>query len=437
VNADTNADLEHVVIVGAGFAGLNCAKALGGAPLRVTLIDRNNYHLFVPLLYQVATAALSPADIAEPIRKVMSRYPNISVMMGELLAIDRDRRHIKLQDGSCILYDRLVLATGSKYNYFGHREWEAVAPGPRTIADARALRSRLLRAFEQAEHEKDPKRQQALMTILVVGGGPTGVEMAGAIAELSRFTLARNFRRIDPASARILLVEAGERILAGFPPQLSAYATARLARMGVEVLTSHRVDALSEGQATINGEQISVATIVWGAGIKASPVAAWLDVKGDRLGRVQVNPDLSVPGIEDVYIIGDSALCTDHTNGHPLPALAQVAQQQGYHLGRAIAGQSRTGAPLPDFQFRNRGNTAVIGRNAAVFDFGKRLMKGFPAWILWAIVHVYLLIGFDKRVKVSLQWLWRYFTYQRGARIISDTAPPASRPIAAVDRPSD
>jgi NADH dehydrogenase len=408
----------RIVIVGAGFGGLACAKALGRARARVTVIDRNNYHLFVPLLYQVATAALSPADIAEPIRKILRRHANIEVILGEVSGIDTGGKSVMLAGGKTIAYDRLILAAGSSYNYFGHPEWEAAAPGPRTIANARDLRSRLLHAFERAEHEDDPERRRALMTTVIVGGGPTGVEMAGAIAELARFTLVRDFRHIDPAAARILLVEAGPRLLGSFPQELADYAGERLKRLGVEVLTGRSVEAIGDGTVTISGETLPVGTVIWGAGIKASPAGGWLGVECDRLGRVPVNPDLSVGGIEGVYVIGDSALLDDPATGQPLPALAQVAQQQGRHLGAAIARQLADGTPLPPFRFKDRGNTAIIGRNAAIFDFGKYRLKGTVAWLLWAIVHVYLLVGFDKRVLVSIQWLWRYFTYQRGARLI-------------------
>ncbi len=418
----------RIVIVGAGFAGLACAKALGKARARVTVIDRNNYHLFIPLLYQVATAALSPADIAEPIRKILRRHANVEVVLGEVSGIDTGARTVMLADGKSIPYDRLILATGSSYNYFGHPEWEAVAPGLKTIANARELRSRLLHAFERAEYESDPERRRALMTTVIVGGGPTGVEMAGAIAELARFTLVRDFRHIDPAAASILLVEAGPRLLGSFPQELAEYAGERLQRLGVEVLTGRSVEAMDEGTVTISGEKLAAGTVIWGAGIKASPAGQWLGAECDGVGRVPVMPDLSVPGFEGVYMIGDSALLDDPQTGHPLPALAQVAQQQGRHLGTAIARRLADGTSLPPFRFKDRGNTAIIGRNAAIFDFGKHHLKGTPAWLLWALVHVYLLVGFDKRLLVSIQWLWRYFTYQRGARLITGAEPASAAP---------
>lgn len=410
----------HIVIVGAGFAGLACAQRLGSARARITIVDRHNYHLFVPLLYQVATAALSPADIAEPVRKILRRHKNIDVVLGDVVQVDTASRLVRLADDAALPYDILVLAPGSRYNYFKHPEWEAHAPGLKTIADARLLRSRLLRAFELAEHEPDAAKQRALMTTVVVGGGPTGVEMAGSIAELARFTLVRDFRHVDPASARIMLVEAGPRILAAFPETLGRYAHRRLEVLGVEVLCKQAVEDIGPAGVRIGGEDVPAGTVIWGAGIKAAGAGEWLGAAVDRIGRVAVGADLSVPGLPGVYVLGDSALLADPATGQPLPALAQVAQQQGRHLGRALRRQVADGTPIPPFQFSDRGNTAIVGRNAAIFDFGKWRLTGGPAWILWAIVHIYLLVGFEKRLLVSLQWLWRYLTFQRGARLITD-----------------
>ena len=408
----------HVVIVGAGFGGLACAQALGGHPVHVTIVDRHNYHLFVPLLYQVSTAALSPADIAEPVRKVLRRHGNVDVVLGEVTGIDVHSRRVLVEGGGYLPYDRLVLATGSKYDYFGHDDWAAHAPGLKTVADARQIRARLLLGFERAEVSKDPEEQQALMTSIVIGGGPTGVEMAGAIAELARWSLRRDFRNIDPTGATVLLVEAGPRILAAFPEPLAEYASERLERLGVTVRTGAAVEQVSDQGATIGGTLIRANTIVWAAGISASPAASWLGVEADRLGRVPVQPDLSVGGLEGVYAIGDTSLHADG-KGQPLPALAQVAKQQGTHLGKALAASLERGAPMPPFRFRNRGNTAVIGRSVAIFDFGRRQMKGRLAWVLWGIIHVYLLVAFEKRLLVSFQWFWRWLTYQSGARLIS------------------
>jgi NADH:quinone reductase (non-electrogenic) len=423
-------DYPHVVIVGAGFGGLACAAKLGGTNIRVTMIDRNNYHLFVPLLYQVATAALSPADIAEPVRKILSRYWNIDVMLGEVTGVDRARRLVLMEEGRVVPYDRLVIATGSLYSYFGHDEWAQFAPGLKCIEDARNIRARLLFSFEQAEMSADIEQQQALMTTVIVGGGPTGVEMAGAIAELVRYALARDFRRIDPRSAKIFLVEAMPRLLGGFPEPLSDYARAVLERHGVTVLTQHTVERVDAGGVTVNGRYIPAGTIIWGAGIRASSAGQWLGAETDRAGRIRVRPDLSAPSIDGVYALGDTALALDE-HGSPLPGLAQVAKQQGSYLGYWLAANILRGEPMPPFRFKNRGNTAVIGRSAAVFDFGKRRIKGWFAWVLWAIVHVYLLIGFENRLLVSIQWVWRYLTYERGARLITSGVPVSSPKIGS------
>ncbi|WP_207485708.1 NAD(P)/FAD-dependent oxidoreductase [Arenibaculum pallidiluteum] len=424
-------DFPHVVVIGAGFAGLSLAQTLGGSGIRVTVIDRRNYHLFVPLLYQVATAALSPADIAEPIRHVLNRHRNVEVILGEVVGIDVERRMVRLAEGGFVPYDRLVIATGSTHSYFGRDEWARHAPGLKTIEDARTIRTRLLTAFERAEMCPDGERRGMLMTTVVVGGGPTGVEMAGSIAELARHTLARDFRRIDPRAAKVYLVEAGPRILPSFPEPLASYAHRALERKGVTVLTGRKVVDIGPEQVQVDTTLIPAGTIVWGAGVAASPAGRWLGVETDRAGRIRVAPDLSVPGLDGVYALGDTALAMGE-DGSPLPGLAQVAKQQGEHLGRALAASIRHGEPMPPFRFRNRGNTAIIGRNAAVFDFGRRQLRGFLAWVLWAIVHVYLLVGFEKRLLVSIQWLWRYATHQRGARLITDPAPgEASTPAVA------
>lgn len=421
------AGYDHVVIVGAGFGGLACAGQLGGTNIRVTVIDRNNYHLFVPLLYQVGTAALSPAEIAEPIRKILSRYPNIDVVMAEVIGVDQARRVVLLADGDFISYDRLVLATGSVYTYFGHDGWAQYAPGLKSIDDARAIRTRLLMSFELAETSPDPEQQKALMTTVIVGGGPTGVEIAGAIAELARFALARDFRRIDPRAAHILLVEAGPRLLAAFPEKLGQYAHRALERRGVTVLTGHAVEDIRPDGVVLNGRFVPASTLIWGAGVVASSVGHWLGVETDRGGHVCVAPDLSIPGRDGIYALGDTTVLLAE-DGKPLPALAQVAQQQGQHLGKALAANILRQEPMPPFRFKNRGNTAVIGRNAAVFDFGSWTLRGWPAWMLWAVVHVFLLVGFENRILVTMQWVWRYLTYQSGARLITMPAGKSMMP---------
>ncbi len=423
----------HVVVVGAGFGGLAVASELGGTNIRVTVIDRRNYHLFVPLLYQVATAALSPADIAEPIRRILSRHSNVDVVLGEVTGIDTGGRTVRLADGGVVGYDWLILATGSTFNYFGHDEWASLAPGLKTLEDARRIRTRLLSAFEKAEMSEDPEHRKALMTIAVIGGGPTGVEMAGSVAELARHTLARDFRRIDPRSARVVLVEAGPRVLGTFPEPLSDFALRALKRLGVEVLTDTPVRSVEPGGIAVEDRFIPAATVVWGAGVSASPAGTWLGAETDRAGRIRVNPDLSIPGLKDVFALGDTALVAGD-DGKPLPGLAQVAKQQGEYLGRALAARILRGETPGPFRFHNRGNTAIVGRNAAVFDFGRWQLKGWFAWVLWAIVHVYLLVGFEKRLRVSMQWLWRYLTYERGARLI--TGDVQDGPVTADDRAS-
>ncbi len=419
----------HVVIVGAGFGGLACARALGKSEIDVTVIDRRNHNLFQPLLYQVATAALSPADISEPIRRTLGRYPNIKVVMGEVTTVDQSRRTVGLKDGVSIPYDRLVLATGSDYNYFGHQDWQKHAPGLKSIHEARQIRHSLLLAFEKAERSEDEAEKRRLLTSVIIGGGPTGVEMAGAISELGRFMIARDFRSLRPDQLQVLLIEAGPRILASFPESLSQYAVDYLTRIGVDIRLNTPVEDVTPDGVTVGGALIPASCMVWGAGVKASPAAAWLGVPPGPGGRLQVASDLSVEGKSEIYALGDTALSTGE-DGKPLPALAQVAKQQGTFLGKALKVNLLQGEPVPTFRFHNRGDTAVIGRNAAVFDFGSWQLKGRLAWLLWAIVHVYLLVNFEKRLLVSIQWIWRYATRQRGARIIDENAVAVDRPAA-------
>ncbi|WP_454280928.1 NAD(P)/FAD-dependent oxidoreductase [Sphingomonas sp. Marseille-Q8236] len=413
----------HIVIVGAGFGGLAVAQQLANASVRVTVVDRNNYHLFVPLLYQVATAALSPADVAEPIRHVLGRYPNIRVVLGEVVQVDTDRHEVALATGETLTYDRLVVATGSTSSYFGHDEWRSVAPACKTIEEARVIRSRVLGAFEEAERDGVADRD-ALMTFVIVGGGPTGVELAGSVAELARHVLTSDFRRIRPETARIILVEGGKRILAAFPDELADYAERALSRLGVQVMTDCPVEAITAEGLTAGGQFIPARTVLWGAGVAPTGAAKLLGIAPGPGGRVAVGSDLKVVGIDDVYSLGDVAACPDE-QGKPLPGLAQVAQQQGQYLGKALRAELTKGQSARPFRFHNRGNAAIIGRHAAIFDFGRFRMKGYPAWMLWAIVHVVLLVSFAQRIRVSLQWLWRYLTYRRGARIITT---PLARP---------
>ncbi len=411
----------RAVIIGAGFAGLAAARELGNSEIDVTVIDRRNHNLFQPLLYQVATAALSPADISEPIRRTLARYGNIKVMLAEVTGIDPQAKLVKLDHGSSVPYDKLVIATGSEYNYFGHEEWRAWAPGLKTIHEARLIRQRLLLAFERAELSHDPEEKRALLTSVIVGGGPTGVEMAGAIAELGRFMITRDFRKLEPDHLRVILLEAGPRILAAFPENLTAYANRSLERMGVEVLTGIPVEAISKEEVVAGSMRIRTGCVIWGAGVKASPAGRWIGIEGESGGRIPVERDLSVTGFSDIFAIGDTALGLA-ADGKPLPALAQVAKQQGEYLGKALRLSLTEGKTAEPFRFRNRGNTAVVGCNSAIFDFGTWTLKGRLAWLLWAVVHVYLLVNFEKRLLVSIQWIWRYLTRQRGARLIDENA---------------
>jgi NADH dehydrogenase len=411
----------HVVIVGAGFGGLAAAQGLAGeSAVRVTLIDRRNHHVFQPLLYQVASAVLSPSEVAQPIRGILGRSRNIQVLLGEVQRVDTVAKRVHLTDCDALPYDTLVLATGATHSYFGRPEWERWAPGLKTLDDARRIRANLLLAFERAERTPASALRERLMTFVVIGGGPTGVEMAGAIAGLARQALAPDFRAIDPGEARILLIEAGPRILNGFPEELSSYAQRALEKPGVTVMIGQPVQDISAEGVTVSGRMIPTACVVWGAGLKASPVAEWLGIApSDRIGHVRVGADLSVKGADDVYAIGDVALAFAE-DGSALPGLAQVAHQQGRYLGRALRNRIVAGTTPPPFRFRSRGNLAVIGHNEAVVQWDGLKLKGFPAWLVWGLAHVYLLNGFQNRLIVTLRWLWAYVTFQRGARIIPE-----------------
>jgi NADH dehydrogenase len=409
----------RIVVIGGGFGGIEVAKALGKAGLPVTLVDRQNHHLFQPLLYQVATAALSAPDVAEPVRKILRRYESVQVLLGEVTGIDLQSRTITLEHGASQGFDILVLASGASHGYFGHDDWAPHAPGLKTLADARHIRAKSLLAFELAERETDPAEQQRLITMVVVGGGPTGVELAGSLAELSRYTLARDFRNIRPQNARIMLVEAGPRVLPAFSEAASRFARDRLERLGVEVLTDTAVEDIGDGRIRLGGREMPVGVVLWAAGVAASPLARMLGAETDRAGRVFVDDTLAVRGLANVFVLGDAAHLAGE-NGKPLPGLAQVAKQQGIHLGRSLARHLLKGEPLRPFRYRGRGNTAIIGRNAAVFEQGRFSLRGRLAWFAWALIHVYLLVGFEHRMLVSMQWLWRYLTYERGARLVTD-----------------
>jgi len=407
----------HIVIVGAGFGGLNAAVGLSGAAADVTVVDRRNYHLFQPLLYQVATAGLSPAQIASPIRAIVRDAANVRVLLGRVVAVDKERRVVTLEDRT-LAYDSLVLATGARHAYFGHDDWEEAAPGLKTIEDATAIRRRILVAFEKAEATQEHAVRRRLLTFVVIGGGPTGVEMAGAIAELARVALRRDFRNIDSREASIVLVEAGPRVLPAFPPKLSDAAHKSLDRLGVEVRLGNAVTECDEGGVTIGGDRLEAATIIWAAGVAASPAAKWLGADKDRAGRVVVGTDLTLPGHPEVFCIGDTAQVPG-ADGQPLPGLAQVAKQQGAYVARVLRARLAGKPPPGPFRYRNFGAMATIGRRAAVADFGWISITGTFAWLLWGAVHVTFLIGFRNRLVVILDWLCSYVTFQSGARLIT------------------
>jgi len=420
--------LHHVVIIGGGFGGLHAAKALRQVPVRVTLIDKRNFHLFQPLLYQVATGGLSPGDIAHPLRSVFARDRHVSVVMAEVSDINVTQRRVILRDGS-LAYDTLVIATGASHQYFGHEEWASHAPGLKTIEDALAIRRRIFLAFEAAERAADPIKRQALMTFVIVGGGPTGVELAGTLGELSHTTLKDHFRTIDPAQVTIVLLEGQPRVLAAFPDDLSAKAESALRRLGVTVRTGTVVTNIEHGTVTFHhGEatdSLQAQTILWTAGVKASGLGVILakhtGVEIDRVGRVTVEPDLTIAGHPEIFVIGDLATCKQQ-DGKPLPGLAAVAIQQGRYVGEAIRQRLQGNTPRP-FHYRNKGSLAIIGRNAGVADLGRLHLAGFPAWLLWLFVHILYLIGFDNKLLVLFQWAWNYVTRKRGAQLITGDDP--------------
>jgi NADH dehydrogenase len=411
----------HIVIVGAGFGGLAAAHGLAGADADVTVIDRRNYHLFQPLLYQVATAGLSPAQIASPIRSILRRASNVKVVLGKVTGIDSQRRSVLLEDRA-IAYDHLVLATGARHSYFGRDDWEGAAPGLKKIDDATGIRRRILTAFEQAEAATGVDERRRLLTFVVIGGGPTGVEMAGAIAELARVALRHDFRNIDPADARIVLVEAGPRLLAAFPAMLSHAAREALEGLGVEIRLGAAVSHCNAEGVTIGNQRVYAGTIVWGAGVVASAAAHWLGADKDRAGRVLVGGDLTVPGHPEISCIGDTASVND-ASGKSLPGLAPVAKQQGAYVARRLRAMLANRQPPGPFRYRSWGTMATIRRRAAVADLGWVKLDGTLAWLLWCAVHVSFLIGFRNRLVVMLDWLWSYVTFQSGARLITGSDP--------------
>lgn len=426
----------RVVIVGGGFGGLAAARALNGADCDVLLIDRRNHHLFQPLLYQVATAALSPSEIAWPIRQLLRRQKNARVVMATVVGVETAARAVRLEDGTQEPYDTLVLATGARHAYFGNDAWEQFAPGLKTLEDATAIRRKLLLALEAAEREPDPARRKSLLTFAIIGGGPTGVEMAGAIIELGRASIRDQFHTVRPDELRVVLIEGLDRVLSGFDPALSAYTLDALRRMGVEVELGQKVGNIDAKGVDYGQTRLETANIVWAAGVAASPVARWLGIEGDRAGRVKVSDNLSLPGQADIFVIGDVASIL-RDNGKPVPGVAPAAKQEGEHVARVIR-ERLAGRPgnLP-FRYRHAGDLATIGKRAAVIDFGWIKLKGQLAWWIWGFAHIYFLVESKTRVFVTLSWLWIYLTGQRGARLITHGAADAKTPLEEVDRPAD
>ena len=412
----------HVVILGGGFAGLYAARNLGGAPVGVTLVDRRNHHLFQPMLYQVATAGLNPADIASPIRSLLRKQRNTEVLLAEATAVDVAQRRVFFTDGASLEYDYLIVGTGARHSYFGHDNWEPLAPGLKSLEDALEIRRRVLLAFELAERERDPVRRHAYLTFVVVGGGPTGVEMAGAVAEIRRYALRRDFRHIDPAEATVMLLEGGPRLLPSYPQSLSDEAKRELRRLGVEVRTETMVTDIRPGSVNAAGWTIPTQTVVWAAGNTASPLLKSLGTPLDPAGRALVEPDCSIPGHPEVFVLGDAA-AYEHQGGGTLPGICPVAIQMGQYTARIIEGDL-AGRPRRAFRYWDKGQLAVIGRGQAVADIWKLHFGGLLAWLIWIFVHIFFLIGFRNRVLVLIQWAWSYLTYSRGARLITEEIHP-------------
>lgn len=408
----------HIVIVGAGFGGLEVARYLAGTSVRITVIDGRNHHLFQPLLYQVATASLATSEIAWPIRSLLRRYRNVTTLLAKVVGVNSQDRVVLLEDGTSISFDTLVLATGARHAYFGHDEWEPFAPGLKTIEDATAVRRRILSAFERAERATDAAERSKLLTFVIIGGGPTGVELAGTIAELAQETLRNDFRNFNTRDSRVVLVEAGSRLLPGFREELSDYARQTLIRLGVEVRLGQPVSQCTADGVVIDGQQLQAATILWAAGVAASPAAEWLHVPSDRAGRILVEPDLTVPGHPNIFAIGDTAH-VEISNGKLVPGIAPAAKQEGRYVAETIKARLESGKSRPPFRYKDAGSLATIGKRAAVVDFGWIKFTGRLAWWLWGFAHIYFLIGLRHRLAVALSWLWIYFTGQRSARLIT------------------
>jgi NADH dehydrogenase len=415
----------RVVIVGAGFGGLECALRLKGAPVAITLVDRRNHHLFQPLLYQVATASLATSEIAWPVRHLMRDRPEITTLFATVSGVDAAGKRVLLDDGDSLPYDTLVLATGARHAYFGHDEWEPFAPGLKTLEDATTLRRRILVAFERAERESDPEKRAALLTFVIVGAGPTGVELAGTIAELARDTLPPDFRNIDTHQARVVLIEAGPRVLAGFADDLSAYAQKSLESIGVEVILGEAVTDCSADGVVYGGKRLQARTLIWAAGVRASPAAEWLNAPADRAGRLQVLPDLTVPDHPDIFAVGDTVTIAD-AEGKPVPGIAPAAKQQGLHVAASINARLHGTTPTP-FRYSHAGSLAQIGKRKAVIDFGTIKLRGTLAWWIWGIAHIYFLIGLRNRLSVAISWLWNHARDQRAARLITQGSSKVGR----------
>lgn len=426
----------HVVIVGAGFGGIQAANQLQGTDVDVTIIDRRNHHLFQPLLYQVAGASLSTSEIAWPVRHLFRNRPEVSTLMAEVEGIDRDARQVILGNGTRVTYDTLVLATGATHAYFGHDEWGTFAPGLKTLEDAMTIRSRILSAFEEAERTSDPQLRAALQTFVIIGGGPTGVELSGTIAELARDTLARDFRSIDPSTSRVVLIEAGSRLLSVFPEELSDYTRQALEKLGVEVVLGAPVTECSAEGVIFGGKSLAAKTIVWAAGVQASPAARWLNAPSDRAGRVIVGPDLTVSGYPEIFVIGDTASCV-MPDGKPVPGIAPAAKQQGRYVANLIRARLTSEPVDKPFKYWHQGNLATIGRSLAVIHVGRLKLRGAFAWWLWKLAHIYFLIGTRNRLSVALSWMWNHSIGYRGSRIImyaSTVEDGQSAPMKLADR---
>ena len=421
----------RVVIVGGGFGGLRAAQALKGAPVEITLIDRRNHHLFQPLLYQVATAALATSEIAWPIRHILRGRRDVTTLLATVTGIDTKRRAVLLEDGSTVTYDSLIIATGARHAYFGQDAWEAHAPGLKTLEDATTIRRKLLLAFEAAEREPDPDKRQALLTFAIIGAGPTGVEMAGAIMELAQEALKGQFRRANPDKARVVLIEAASKVLGNFREELSEYALAALRRRGVEVVLGQPVTGIDADGLSYGDTRLDTETIIWAAGVQASPAAQWLGVEADKAGRVKVNPDLTVPGHPEIFVIGDTAAMT-RPDGKPVPGIGDAAKQAGKHAARVIRARlAGSTVPLP-FRYGHKGDLATIGRRAAVIDFGWLRLTGWLAWWVWGIAHIYFLIDLKNRLFVAMSWLWIYLSGQRSSRLITQGDADKREPIKEV-----